>query len=201
MSDVSPESADRFTRAIALIDAANGEDPRLVDVGNARVPEELLYSQRMTAWLDRLYPNADEALRLAARAQHIRRWTIPRSDYPMDRAGYHKWRSTLYGFHADTAAAILREAGYDEELIARVSSLLRKQRLKADPLSQALEDVACLVFLNFEFAEFAARHEPEKVVGILRRTWAKMSPTGHAAALKLSLPSEAAELIKRALAP
>jgi hypothetical protein len=117
----------------------------------------------------------------------------------MDRAGYHRWRTTLYSFHADEAARILGDVGYDAETIARVKSLLRKERLKADAESQALEDVVCLVFLENYFAEFAAGHEEDKVVNILKRTWAKMSPVGHAAALKLEMKPEARRLVERAL--
>jgi hypothetical protein len=180
----------RFTAAVARIDAANAEDPN---------GKELLYSQRMSAWLDRVEPDAPEALRLAARAQHVRRWAIPRSDYPMDRIGYLTWRTTLYKFHAEQAAGILREVGYDEGTIARVASLVRKERIKTDPEAQTLEDVICLVFLENYFAEFAAQHDGEKVVGILRKTWRKMSERGRGVALTLEIPAEARRLVERAL--
>jgi hypothetical protein len=182
---------DRFNLAIDRIDAANAADPH---------GAEVVYAQRMTDWLARLYPDASEALRLAARAQHIRRWEIPRDTFPMGRIGYHRWRTTLYSFHADAAEEILREVGYDDATIGRVRSLLRKERLKSDPEVQALEDVICLVFLENYFAEFAPKHDEEKVIVILRRTWAKMSDAGHAAAMKLELPEEARRLVERALA-
>jgi len=159
----------------------------------------LLYARHMTRWLERLYPDASEPLRLAARAQHIRRWRVPRNSYPIDRAGYLKWRSDLYTFHADEAARILRDVGYDEDTVARVRSLLKKERLKADADTQALEDVACLVFLETEFADFAAKHDEEKVLRILRRTWTKMSPRGHEAALALDLPPRARSSLEKAL--
>ena len=181
----------RFTAAIARIDAANAQDPN---------GKELLYSQRMSAWLDRVEPDASEALRLAARAQHIRRWTSPRSDYPMDRIGYLKWRTALYKFHAEEAGAILRAVGYDEETVARVGSLIRKERLKQDAEAQTLEDVICLVFLDNYFAEFAQQHDEGKVVNILRRTWGKMSERGRGVALTLDMPAEARRLVERALA-
>jgi len=197
---MTSDNNERFQSAIVAFDAANAEDPhRAADQGRD-VPAELLYAQRMTEWLGRLYPDASEPLCLAARAQHIRRWEIPRDTYPIDRAGYHRWRTTLYTFHADTAERILREVGYDDATIARVRSLLRKERLKADPESQALEDVACLVFLESYFADFAAKHEDEKVITILRRTWAKMSEKGQAAALALPLAPAARTLVERALA-
>ena len=182
----------RFARALSLIDAANAQDP---------LGRETLYSQRMSQWLDRIEPDASEPLRLAARAQHIRRWTIPRTSYPMDRLGYLAWRTALYRFHAAELLAILRECGYDEPDAQRAASLVRKERLKADAEAQTLEDVICLVFLENQLAQFASSHEPEKVVDILRKTWKKMSPRGHAAALSLDLPAGAAELVRRALAP
>jgi hypothetical protein len=186
---------EQFRTAIEKFDAANAQDPTLV--GGA--PAELVYARRMTDWLRRLYPDAAEALQLAARAQHIRRWMIPRSRYPMTRQGYHQWRTTLYSFHADEAARILHEVGYDDATIDRVRSLLRKEKLKAGPQTQALEDVICLVFLENYFADFAIKHEEEKVIGILRRTWKKMSERGRAAALELPLTPEARRLVEKAL--
>ncbi len=189
----------RFAAAIAAFDEANGEDPNVVVHGGTTTPKELLYARRMTRWLDRLAPDASEALRLAARCQHIRRWEIPRSDYPMDRAGYLKWRTGLKHFHARLAGEILAHASYDDETIGRVQSLLRKERLKRDAESQLLEDVVCLVFLEHHFVDFAEQHAEEKVVDIVRKTWIKMSPAGHEAARKLKLPSKAGALIERAL--
>ncbi len=191
-----PGESEQFQTAIEKFDAANAQDPTLV--GGA--PAELVYARRMTDWLRRLYPDAAEALQLAARAQHIRRWMIPRSRYPMTRQGYHQWRTTLYSFHADEAAKILHEVGYDDATIDRVRSLLRKEKLKADPQTQALEDVICLVFLENYFADFALKHDEQKVIDILRRTWKKMSDRGRAAALELPLPAEARRLVEKALA-
>jgi hypothetical protein len=180
----------RLDIALARIDAANAQDP---------AGKELVYSQRMTAWLDRLAPDASEALRIATRAQHILRWKIPRSDYPIDRAGYHRWRTRLYDFHADTTAAILKEIGYDDATIARVRSLLRKERIKSDPEAQMLEDVICVVFLENYFHEFAQDHDEPKLITILQRTWKKMSDHGRAAALGLPLPDQDRAIIEKAL--
>lgn len=190
----------RFETAIARFDAANAEDPNSEEVNGVTYPKELLYARRMTAWLDRLAPEASEALRLAARAQHIRRWAIPRRDYPMTRSGYLKWRTTLYRFHADTAGDILREAGYDDATVAAVQSLLRKERLKRNPDMQCLEDVVCLVFLESYFANFAPQYDEQKVLDILRKTWKKMSPRGQAAARDLTLSPAAGTLLEKALA-
>ncbi|HLL91235.1 MAG TPA: DUF4202 domain-containing protein [Tepidisphaeraceae bacterium] len=192
---------ERFQTAIQALDAANAADPeRVPDERGDPVPGEVLYARRMTAWLAKLYPDSPEALRLAARAQHVRRWEVPRHTFPADRIGYLKWRTTLYGHHADVADRVLRSVGYDDATIARVRSLLKKERIKSDPDGQALEDVICLVFLETEFADFAAKHDEAKVVNIVRRTWAKMSPVGQASALNLPLPPEAARLVQVALA-
>jgi hypothetical protein len=190
-----PDRSDKFSAAIAAFDAANAQDPNQID-GH---PTELLYARRMTDCLNRLYPDADDILHLAARAQHIRRWTIPRSSYPITRAGYHQWRTALYTFHADTAAEILHSVGFDEPTIARVRSLLKKEKLKTDPQTQMLEDIACLVFLENYFTDFAPKHDEEKIITILRRTWKKMSPLAQQAALKIPLPPRAMDLIKKAL--
>jgi len=190
----------RLDAAIAAIDAANAEDPNAETVGGKRVPKELAYARRMTAWLDRLAPDASEALRLAIRAQHIRRWTVPRDGYPMDRQGYHRWRTALARFHAETAGALLAKAGYDAVMIERVGSLIRKERLKSDPEAQTLEDVACLVFLENYLGDFAGKHDEAKVVDILRKTWRKMSPRGQAAARALDLDPAGRRVLDRALA-
>lgn len=190
----------RFTAAIARFDAANGEDPNTEVFEGAAYPKELLYARRMTAWLGKLAPNASEVVQLAACCQHIRRWTIPRSQYPMDRPGYKQWRTTLAKFHAETAGKILGEVGYDEETIGRVQALLRKEHLKLDPEVQLLEDTICLVFLESYLADFAGRHEEAKLIDIIRKTWRKMSPRGHKAALALDLPPDLRRLVEQALA-
>jgi len=183
-------TAGRYQSAIKKIDAANAGDPH---------QKELLYSLRMSEWLEKLRPDASEALRLAARAQHIRRWEIPRSGYPMGRAGYLKWRTGLYDFHARKAAGILSQCGYDASTVARVESLIQKKDIKADPEMQLLEDVVCLVFLENYFADFSEKHEEEKVINILRKTWRKMSPAGQKAARGIPLQPQAEALLKKAL--
>ena len=194
-----PADAERFNAAIARFDAANAEDPMTELFQGASYPKELLYAQRMTTWLDKLAPDASEALRLAVRCQHIRRWTIPRHTYAMDRTGYLRWRTTLAKFHADTAAAILREVDYDDATIRRVQTLLRKESLKRDPEVQCLEDVICLVFLENYLAEFATQHDEAKIIDILQKTWKKMSAHGHEVALTLPMSPEAYRLVEQAL--
>ncbi len=193
------DQSARFDEAMKGFDAANAEDPNLESVDGTEMPKELLYARRMSAWLERLEPNASEALRLAVRCQHIRRWVIPRQDYPIGRQGYKHWRKDLAAFHAETAGQILRDVGYDEGTIPRVGDLLIKKGLKRDPECQLLEDVICLVFLENTFDSFSAGHEDEKVIGIVRKTWSKMSPRGHEAALQLVLPERARALVEQAL--
>lgn len=192
--------SERFDDAITLMDEANGLDPNRDQISGMDFPKELLYARRMTEWLLRLDPEASEALQLAARCQHIERWRIPREDYPMDRKGYLKWRSDLKKFHAERAGEILQEAGYDSDMIERVQYLVMKKGLKKDPESQLLEDVICLVFLDYYFAEFIEKHTDEKIISILQKTWRKMSERGHEAAKQLSFPKRAAKLVEQALA-
>jgi hypothetical protein len=191
----------RFNEAIRRFDAANAEDPNQEFFEGEERPKELLYAQRMTDWLDRFAPDASEAVRLAARSQHLRRWAIPRKDYPMDRRGYLRWRTALKKRHADESGEILREVGYDEATISRVGELLRKEGLIFDPEVQLLEDVICLVFLEHYFEDFARKHEREKVIDILRKTWGKMTEKGHEAAVALAgeLPEDCREMIGAAL--
>jgi hypothetical protein len=181
----------RFKAAIERFDALNARDPD---------GKELVYSQRMTQWLDRLSPEASIALKMAARAQHLMRWQIPRSSFPDGRAGYIRWRTKLYDFHADKAAEVLRDVGYDDATIAQVRSLIRKESLKQSPDMQMLEDVICLVFLENYFADFAKDHDEEKLIRILRKTWKKMSPRGHEAAMTIQLGEREKQLIVKALA-
>ena len=193
--------SSQLDRTLARIDEDNAEDPNTEIIGGSEVPAAILYGQRMSAWVDRLRPDAPEALRVAARAQHIRRWEIPRSDFPEGRAGYHRWRTTLYGFHGDKTAEIMRETGYDEETIERVRFILQKKQLKSDPDVQTLEDAAALVFLEHHLADFAARDDmtEEKLIGILQKTWAKMSEDGQEAALTLDLSPDLQQLLQTAL--
>lgn len=192
----------RFQRAIERFDAANAEDPNRELADGREQPKELLYAQRLSAMLERFAPEASEALRLAVRCQHIRRWTIPRADYPKTSGGYKQWRSRLQQFHAETAAGILRDSGYGEDTVARVQALLRKEKLKLDPEVQTLEDVVDLVFLENYLEEFVARHaeyDEAKWIDILKKTWFKMSLRGRSAALStLRLPASLLPVIRKA---
>ncbi|MED5562973.1 MAG: DUF4202 domain-containing protein [Gemmatimonadota bacterium] len=193
---------DRFQRVIRSIDQANGEDPNSEVVDGVAWPKEQLYGMRMQEWVEELDPGASEALRIAARSQHIRRWEIPRSGYPMDRRGYLRWRTTLYAFHADRASEILRDQEYDAETIERVRALLQKRNLRADTEVQTLEDAAALVFLVHHLDDFLERDDiaEEKAIDIIRKTWKKMTERGHEAASALALSDESTALLEKALA-
>ena len=184
--------------AFRRVDLANAADPNQEVVNGQSEPKELVYSRRMTDRLARFAPNASEALRLAARCQHIQRWTISRADFPEGRMGYRRWRTTLATFHAETAGALLQEVGYDDATVTRVQTLLRKENLKTDVEVQTLEDVACLVFLEHYAAAFAAKQDAAKLVEILRKTWRKMSEQGREAALRVDLVPAVRTLVEQA---
>lgn len=189
----------RFETAIALIDKKNSEDINKYKVSGLDYPKELLYSLRMSRKLLQFKPEASKALQIAARAQHICRWKIARDEYPMDRVGYLKWRETLKRMHADLTVDILKQVGYDEQFCNRVSLLINKKLIKKNEESQILEDTICLVFLDYYFEEFAAKHDDEKVIDILKKTWVKMSDAGHAEALKLPFSDKSLALVKQAI--
>ncbi len=190
---------NRYEEAVRRMDAANAGDPRLVEWGGESLPYELFYSHRVVEWVERLCPGASEALRLAARSQHICRWESPRSDYPMDRAGYLKWRADLKQFHARKSGEILAAAGYGEEVVERVRALNLKQGLGRDEEVQVLEDALCLVTLQFQLADLMRKTEREKLVSVLQKTWRKMSESGRAAALGLKYTEEEQVLLGEVL--
>jgi len=194
----------RYQSAIYSFDQANAEDPNRENSEGREYPKELLYAQRMSEMQQRYVPDASEAVKLAVRAQHIRRWKIPRSDFPMDREGYLQWRTGLYKFHAETAGRIMQEVGYDEAMIDRVKSIVGKKGLKVNPETQLMEDVVDLVFIEHYMAGFAAQHpeyDEEKWLKIIRKTWQKMSPQAHEFVLagNIKLPEALVPLIMKAV--
>src|SRR5918994_3843874 len=194
-------SSDRLAAALAAIDAANADDPNVITVDGVERPKELAHAELMTRWVRRLDPDCLEEQILAARAHHLRRWTIPRASYPEGRSGYLKWRTALKRQHAPEVGSILREAGYDEDAIARVQAIVRKQGLGKDPAVQVHEDALCLVFLETQFDELAGKLGDDKTIDVLQKTAKKMSPVGLQAALGLRFAPAAAALLERALAP
>jgi hypothetical protein len=190
----------RLATVLAAIDAANMRDPKEVEVSGRREPAELVYGRRMSETLRRLAPDASVHLQIAARGQHIERWTSPRKTYPEGRAGYLKWRNDLKDFHARRLGEIMTGAGYGTEDIARVGALVRKERLKRDPETQMLEDVVCVVFLEYYIEGFRPKTDDAKLADILAKTWTKMSPLGHEHALKLALAPDIPRLLEQGIA-
>lgn len=189
---------DRFEQAINAIDAYHERDPGKETVDGKMIPAELLYAQRITSRLTDFAPDASEVVRLAARCQHIGRWEISREKYPMDRKGYLQWRNEEKIHHARIAEKILSNTGYDQEIIEKVKFLVLKKELHSNADTQLLEDVVCLVFVEYYLDDFAAKHDDDKVVDILKKTLKKMSAAGKAALSRLNLTPKIAPLIRRA---
>ena len=192
-------------RALELIDAAHGKDPNIVEINGEAIPYEHHYAQKMTNFLGIHTPNAGPLLQIAARAQHFRRWEIPRASYPRTKAGYFTWRTFLKKRQAEQVKQICLECSYDEEEAAKVAALIAKEDLKkgegkGDADAQVIEDVACLVFLDDQFDQFEKEHDEEKIISILQKTWVKMGKRGQELALKMDLSDRAKEMIGRALA-
>ncbi|MCK5812724.1 MAG: DUF4202 domain-containing protein [Cocleimonas sp.] len=200
------EAQQQYNKAVELIDVANSEDPNIELVDDQKIAKELLYGQRMSDMIAVYLPDADDVAKLAVRAQHIQRWKSPRKDYPMNRKGYHLWRTNLYKFHAETTANLLQQAGYDDVFIERVKLAVAKKSLKTNSDTQIVEDIAALVFLQFYmldfYRKFSTEYDKEKWIDIIQRTWNKMSPQAHEFALsgKIELPETLVPLIQEALA-
>lgn len=195
---------EQFHATLAIFDKLNSEDPNTLLLDGVAQPKALLYAQRMSEMLARYAPNASVPLQLATRCQHIQRWKIPRADYPMTKPGYLQWRTRLKEFHAEVAAKVLIEQGYDDATVSKVCALLKKENLSSDPDTQTLEDVIVLAFLEHDLVDFANLH-PEysegKFVDILRKSYLKMSPKGREAALTLiKLPKDLLPIIQKAIA-
>ncbi|KAH8733274.1 hypothetical protein BGZ61DRAFT_156469 [Ilyonectria robusta] len=207
MADTLPPLPVEYARGLDLIDDAHAQDPKTIPgPDGTTLPYELHYARKMTKWLALRSPSATPVLQLACRAQHFRRWEIPRSSYPMTRPGYLMWRSKLKAQAAEQVAELLASPSIQpvipETDRARVAALIRKENLTSDEETQALEDVACLVFLDDQFDDFEnkAGIDEDKMVGILRKTWGKMNDKGRQLALGMELSDRAKELIGKALA-
>jgi len=190
---------NKLSACITLIDQANQDDPKQTVVDGVSINNEVLYSQRMLSTLQAFIKNASEPLTLACYAQHVCRWKSSRRDYPEGLEGYLKWRTDLAKLHASTLAEAMQAAGYNVEEVKRAKHIIQKRKLKADSEVQTLEDVSCLVFLNYYFGPFASKHSDEKIIDIVQKTWAKMSDNGHQAALKLTLEPKLQTLVQKAL--
>jgi len=190
----------RLAKAIVAIDAANSDDPFTLVVDGVEHPKEMVHAELMTEWVLRLDPGATEAQLIAARAHHLRRWALPRQDYPEGRSGYLRWRTTLKKQHAEEVGAILAQVGYDPGTIERVQQIVRKEGLGRDPQVQVHEDALCLVFLQTQLDNVAGQLGDDKAVDVLRKTARKMSQNGLAAASELPLTDTGRRLVEAALA-
>lgn len=189
----------RYDRVIKAIDAYNRQDPtQVMDQGQMR-PHELVYAERLSRWVERCLPMGSDELRIAARGQHIGRWTIPRNRYPMDRGGYLRWREELKRFHSDTVVSLMKESGFRPDQMERVRSLILKKNLQVDAEAQALEDALCLLFLETQFDDLRGKTPDPKMKEIVRKTWKKMSPAAHEMALQLPLEPAQRSFIQAAL--
>lgn len=193
-------SEEKLATALKLIDEAHSKDPKTIEIDGKEKPYELHYSQKMSNFLEKRNPSAPDTLQIAIRAQHFRRWEIPRDSYAMNKVGYHAWRTFLKKRQADMASQICLDCGYSKDDATRVAHLIRKEDLKNDEETQTLEDVACLVFLDDQFEEFEKQHDEEKVVKILQKTWGKMSEKGHELALSLPMTDRCKDIVSKALA-
>jgi len=193
-------TTSRLEKVLSAIDDINNQDPNQTQVDGKAVAKEWLYGQYMSECLTTYWPDANELLKIAVRAQHIKRWHLKRSEYEIGKAGYFKWRIALGKFHAQTTQDLMTDQNYSQDEATSTAAIIRKEKLKSNSDSQTLEDVACLVFLQYYFDEFAAKHSEEKIIRILQKTWAKMSDKAHTIALSLTLPEHLAKLVNKALA-
>lgn len=191
---------DRFTRVIDAIDRANAEDPVPLAIDGVEEPRTLVHGRLATRWVEELDDAPPEELRIAARGHHIRRWEIPRTDYPPGRRGYLDWRNHLHAFHADQLATIMAAEGYEQPSRSRVGEIVAKKNLRSDRIVQIFEDALCLVFLETQLGEFTERWpQPATLDRVLVRTWRKMSDAGQAAAQRLELDERGRTALERAL--
>ena len=198
-SPAASRDPDRFDAAIAAIDAANADDPTTIEIDGVLRPKEQAHAELMTGWVLRLDPDADEAQLLAARAHHLRRWSIPRTEYPEGRAGYLRWRTALKARHADEVAGILEGCGYPSGTVERVRQIVRKDHLRTDPAVQTHEDALCLTFLQTQLAGLGDQLGVDRTVEVLQKSLAKMSDRGRQAALGLDLGPAERDLVERAV--
>jgi hypothetical protein len=189
----------KLDKAFTLFDTYNKQSPEHIRWNGEEFPAEYFYALKLYEWVNKLEPHAPETLLLASRSQHIGRWEIARTSYPEGRGGYLKWRSDLAKFHAQKSAELMLEAGYEPQVIDRVKQIILKQRIKADDEVQTMENALCLVFLEFQYDDLIQKLSKEKMIDVLRKTWAKMSEPGRDAALSLKYSQDGNELIHEAL--
>lgn len=200
MTAVNQPESTALNQVLEAIDNVNKEDPNTVEINSEEQAKELVYGHHMSACLNKYWPEANELLQIAVRAQHIKRWHLKRTEFEAGKAGYYQWRIAQGKYHAQLASEIMQEKGYSQLEIDKTAAIIRKEKIKSNEDSQTLEDVACLVFLTYYFNDFAAKYTEEKIVRIVQKTWGKMSTKGHDIALSLTLPEHLANIVAKALA-
>ena len=190
---------ERLRRTLERIDEENMQDPTKESWEHGDMPSAWVYGQRMTAWLHKLTPEPSQELQIAARAQHIRRWDVPRDTFPANRKGYLDWRVRMYDYHAEKALAIMQELGWDEDAQYQVNFYLHKRCLQTNREVQFLEDCACLIFIQYQLLDIAREHREQKVTRIIQKTWDKMTEQGHREVFAIGLPDEVHELLDKVM--
>lgn len=190
---------NKMEKAFELFDAYNQQDPHRVTWEGKEYPAEYFYALQLYNWVKKLEPNAGEALLLASRAQHIGRWQTPREQYPMNKGGYYQWRTGLAKFHAEKAGELMQQAGYNEEEIKEVQHIILKEHLRTDHEVQVIENALVLVFLQFQLDDFLQKHDEEKVIRILQKSWRKMTQPGRDAAHTLQYSGKGKEVVEKAV--
>lgn len=188
-----------YEAAVAAIDAANSADPTSISVRGHQLPLAFAHGRLAAEWIVSLHGSDDDLLLLAARAHHLRRWELPRTSYPEGRAGYLAWKRDQRQRHATDVAALLEAAGYSPAEIERVQALVRRDRLATDAGSQAVEDAACLVFLETQLADLSRRLDHDLLISVLRKTARKLSPAGAAAIADIPLGAAERAVLAEAL--
>jgi len=190
-------SESDISSALDAIDGANAGDPN--EVGGE--PLALAQGRLAHTWVTRLDPSASDALLLAARAHHLRRWVVPRSTYPDGRPGYLKWRRDQKSRHGEELRVLLGVANVSAEVAERAAEIVQKLDLGSDAEVQIFEDAVSLTFLETQFLSTADKlGNDDKMVTVVAKTLRKMSPAGHAAAATLSLDERSSEIVRRATA-
>ena len=189
----------KLATLLIAIDEINAQDPNKILFNNQLQPKELIYGQQMTACLNKHWVKSSEQLQIAVRAQHIKRWHLKRNEFENGKIGYYKWRIALGKYHAQLTASLMLKHGYNEAQAQETAAIIRKDNIKTNNNTQALEDVACLVFLQHYLNDFSTKHSEEKIIRILQKTWTKMSVKGQEIALALTLPTHLSKILKKAL--
>jgi hypothetical protein len=188
-----------YEAAVAAIDAANADDPTYVHVRGVDQPLALAHGRLAAEWVATLHPDAPDALLLAARAHHLRRWELPRTQYQPGRAGYLRWKRDQRQRHSRDVALLLVVAGYPQLDIERVQALVRRDDLASDPGAQAVEDAACLVFIETQLADVSTKLDHDHLVDVIRKTARKMSPGALEAVASIPLGDPERALLAAAL--